>query len=200
MALLVPFVLFAASPKKPRASFYVRDFGATGNGLTKDTAAFQRALDTCAVSGGGEVRVPAGRYLIGSIQIGNRTMLRLEKDSVLAGTPDLEDYPIMDVRWEGRWQRGHRALICLVHLEDTGIIGPGRIEGNRAVAFGKGMRGAPVIKSVSYVNLLWDGPIGKTRGFFEIGSPILGVHILFIFAVSRNERQFKVGQCLGGDS
>src|SRR5262249_38904002 len=57
-------------------TYNVRDFGATGDGTNLDTAAFQKALDTCAVSGGGEVVVPAGHYLIGSVQLGNRTILR----------------------------------------------------------------------------------------------------------------------------
>ncbi len=100
--------------------------------------------------------VPAGKYLIGSIQIGFRTTLRLEKDSVLMGSPDLEDYPVMDVRWEGRWQQGHRALIYAANVDNTGIIGPGRIEGNRAVAFGKGKRGAPVLEPISCKNLRWE--------------------------------------------
>jgi polygalacturonase len=90
--------LFAAGATKPKFSFNVRNFGATGNGTIEDTAAIQKALDTCAVSGGGEVAVPAGKYLIGSIQMGDRTILRLEKDSVLMGSPDLADYPIMDIR------------------------------------------------------------------------------------------------------
>ena len=46
-----------------RAPFNVLTFGATGNGTTKDTAAFQKALDTCAAAGGGDVIVPAGNYL-----------------------------------------------------------------------------------------------------------------------------------------
>ena len=149
--------LFSAGATKPKLSFNVRAFGATGNGTTKDTAAFQKALDTCAVSGGGEVVVNAGKYLIGSIQMGNRTILRLEKDSVLMGSPDLADYPIMDVRWEGRWQPGHRALIYSANVDHTGIIGPGRIEGNRAVAFGKEMRGAPVLEPISCTDLRWEG-------------------------------------------
>jgi polygalacturonase len=157
--LLIMLGLFAYGAQKPKlASFNVRSFGATGDGVAKDTAAFQKALDTCAVSGGGEVVVPAGKYLIGSIQIGNRTILRLEKDSVLMGSPDLADYPIMDIRWEGRWQQGHRALIYSGNVDHTGIIGPGRIEGNRAVAFGKGgMRGAPVLEPISCNDLLWEG-------------------------------------------
>jgi hypothetical protein len=41
----------------------VRDFGATGDGVADDTAAFQTALDDTAKSGG-RVFVPGGRYLI----------------------------------------------------------------------------------------------------------------------------------------
>jgi polygalacturonase len=116
------------------ASFSVRSFGAVGDGKTKDTTAFQKALDTCAVSGGGEVIVPAGTYLIGSVQIGFHTTLRLEKDAVIRGSGDLNDYPMMDIRWEGRWQSGHRALIYAGDVDHVGIVGPGRIEGNATAA------------------------------------------------------------------
>jgi len=124
-------VIFVATCAALNAATYnVRDFGATGDGTTKDTKAFQKALDTCAVNGGGDVLVPAGKYLIGSIQIGNRTILRLEKDTVLAGSADIEDYPLIDIRWEGRWQPGHRGLIYATAVDHIGIIGPGRIEGS----------------------------------------------------------------------
>jgi len=150
-----------AGPGKPVAAtavFNVRDFGAIGDGTTKDTVAFQKALDTCAVSGGGEVLVPAGKFLIGSVQIGYRTILRLEKDTIIAGSPDLADYPLIDVRWEGRWQPGHRALIYAANVDHTGIVGPGRIEGNNAAtALVGGVRGAPVLESISCTDLRWEG-------------------------------------------
>lgn len=41
----------------------VREFGAKGDGVTDDTAAFQKALDETGANGG-IVRVPAGNYLI----------------------------------------------------------------------------------------------------------------------------------------
>jgi len=47
------------------------DFGAKGDGRNLDTIAFQTALDRAA--GGGEVVVPAGTYLIGSV--GPQSML-----------------------------------------------------------------------------------------------------------------------------
>jgi polygalacturonase len=155
--LILLWGIFAVGATNPKPSYNVRSFGAIGDGTAKNTAAFQKALDTCAVSGGGEVIVPAGKYQIGSIQIGNRTILRLEKDSILMGSPDLNDYPIMDIRWEGRWQQGHRSLIYAANVDHTGIIGPGRIEGNRAVAFGKeNKRGALVLEPISCTDVRWE--------------------------------------------
>ena len=153
------FILLAPgafSKEQPRATFNVRDFGATGNGTNKDTVTFQKALDTCAVNGGGEVLVPAGKYLIGSVPMGNRTFLRLEKDSVITGSSDLADYPMLDIRWEGRWQPGHRALIYSANVDHTGIIGPGRIEGNPAVAAPQNPRGVVVLEPISCNDVRWE--------------------------------------------
>jgi len=138
-------------------SFNVRDFGAVGDGTNKDTIALQKALDACAVAGGGEVIVPAGDYLIGSVQIGTRTVLRLEKGSVLTGSPDTNDYPMMDIRWEGRWQPGRRALIYSANVDHTGIIGPGRLEGNPAVAAPQNPRGAVVLEPIACNDVRWEG-------------------------------------------
>jgi polygalacturonase len=141
-----------AAPKQ----WDVRAFGALGDGKTKDTAAFQKALDACAVSGGGEVVVPAGNYLVGSVQLGNRTLLRLSKESVITGSPDLTDYPMMDVRWEGRWEPGHRALIYAANVDGSGIVGPGRIEGNAEAAAPQNPRGAVVLEAISCNHVRWE--------------------------------------------
>jgi polygalacturonase len=139
------------------APFNVHDFGAVGDGTNKDTVAFQKALDACAVAGGGDVLVPAGKYLIGSVQIGNRTILRLAKDSIITGSPDATDYPMMDIRWEGRWQPGRRALIYSANVDHTGIIGPGHIEGNSAVAAPQNPRGVVVLEPISCNDVRWEG-------------------------------------------
>jgi polygalacturonase len=153
---LLAFPLFAAEAAS-KSSFSVRNFGATGDGTTKDTVAFQKALDTCAVNGGGEVVVPTGKFLIGSIQIGNRTILRLDKDAVIVGSPDAADYPMMDIRWEGRWQPGRRALVYSANVDHTGIIGPGRIEGNPAVAAPQNPRGSVVLEPINCNDVRWEG-------------------------------------------
>lgn len=127
-----------------QASLNVRHFGATGDGVTKDTAAFQRAIDACAAANGGEVVVPAGNYLIGSIELKSYTVLRLKKGAHLIGSPDLEDYPITKVRWEGRWVDGHRGLIYAHTATHIGVVGPGKISGN-PVLTGRAMPRRPVL-------------------------------------------------------
>jgi len=127
-----------------REPLNVRAFGAAGDGATKDTAAFQKALDSCAAANGGEVLVPAGNYLIGSIQLKSATTLRLEKGANLLGSPDLDDYPVIKVRWEGHWIDGHRALIFAQDAAHIRIVGPGKISGNPALG-GRAMPRRPVI-------------------------------------------------------
>src|SRR3974377_833446 len=102
-AILALLLGHAGCKSASRAPLDVRAFGAAGNGKTKDTAAFQKALDACAAGGGGEVLVPAAESLIGSIELKSGTTLRLAKEAYLLGSPDLEDYPVTKVRWEGRW-------------------------------------------------------------------------------------------------
>ncbi len=138
-------------------TFNVRDFGAQGDGVTADTVAFQKTLDRCAVSGGGRVIVPEGRYLIGSIQMGYQTILKLEPNSVIVGSSDPNDYPMIDIRWEGRWQPGRRGLIYTSNVDHTGIIGPGRIQGNPRMAASQNPRGAVVLEPVNCNDVRWEG-------------------------------------------
>jgi len=118
---------------RPQIALSVRDFGATGDGVTKDTVAIQQALDRCAVLGGGEVLVPAGNYLTGAIALRSNTTLRLEKDAGILGTPDFADYPVTQVRWEGKWIQGHTGLIYAIGASNIGVMGPGKIVGNPAL-------------------------------------------------------------------
>jgi polygalacturonase len=111
----------------------IRDFGAQGDGITKDTAAIQGAIDRCHVLGGGEVLVPAGNYLTGAIALRSHTALRLAKDATILGSADFADYPVTQVRWEGKWIPGHIGLIHALDADRIGVIGPGKIIGNAAL-------------------------------------------------------------------
>jgi polygalacturonase len=118
---------------KPGVTLNVRDFGATGDGTTKDTAAIQQAIDRCWALGGGQALVPPGNYLTGALAMKSNTILRLEKDAAIVGTPDFADYPITQVRWEGKWIPGRIALIYAIDANRIGVVGPGKIVGNPAL-------------------------------------------------------------------
>ena len=63
LALILTISLLAlTSNLATSAEFNLRPHGATGNGTTRDTAAIQKAIDTCAQAGGGEVLYPKGTY------------------------------------------------------------------------------------------------------------------------------------------
>ena len=105
----------------------VRDLGATGDGKTKDTLAIQQALDRCNVLGGGEVLVPPGDYLTAALVLRSNTILRLDEGASFMGSPDIADYPMTQVRWEGRWIKGYGAFISAQNAENITIIGKGKI-------------------------------------------------------------------------
>jgi polygalacturonase len=112
-----------------RVTLNIRDLGAKGDGTTKDTEAIQQAIDRCSVLGGGEVLAPAGNYLTGAIALRSNTILRLDKDAAIIGTPDFDDYPVTQVRWEGKWIAGRVGLIYAIDADHIGVVGPGKIVG-----------------------------------------------------------------------
>src|SRR5262245_22563242 len=57
--------------------YNVCDFGAKGDGATLDTAAVQAAIDACAGDKGGTVLVPAGDFVIGTIELKSNVTLHL---------------------------------------------------------------------------------------------------------------------------
>ena len=116
-----------------KLSLNVRDFDAKGDGATKDTAAIQRAIDRCSTFGGGEVVIPAGNYLTGAIALRSDVFIRLEKGAVITGTGDFDDYPVTQVRWEGKWIPGRVGLFYAIGARHFGISGPGEIVGNPAL-------------------------------------------------------------------
>ena len=122
-----------AETAKPAVHLNVRDLGATGDGKTKDTLAIQQTLDRCAVLGGGEVLVPPGEYLTGALVLRSNTTLRLDEGASLTGSPDIADYPMTQVRWEGRWIKGYGAFVSAQNAENITIIGKGKIIASPAI-------------------------------------------------------------------
>ncbi|HEY1872007.1 MAG TPA: glycosyl hydrolase family 28-related protein, partial [Chitinophagaceae bacterium] len=66
--------------------YNVKDFGATGDGVTLDSKAINTAIETAAVKGGGDILFPPGKYLSGSIRLKSNIHLVLQQGSVLIAT------------------------------------------------------------------------------------------------------------------
>jgi polygalacturonase len=71
----------------------VRNYGAKGDGVTKDTLALQKAIDGCAQQGGGVVRLAGGTFLTAPIELKSRITLEVAADATLLGSQDVADYP-----------------------------------------------------------------------------------------------------------
>jgi polygalacturonase len=151
-------LFFGVFTVKAGGEFNVQDFGATGNGTTPDTAAIQKALDACAAAGGGTVLLPVGDYLIGSLSIGNNTTLRMEGRVNLIGSANIADYPLEQVRFEGEFVSGHRALLSARNASNVTIAGHGFIFGPPiSVSRLREPRGPVLIEFTGCTNVTLDG-------------------------------------------
>ena len=139
---VLAFVLICAAGARAAvgnaAAIDVRAFGAIGDGVAKDTAALQRAIDACAATGG-RVVVPPGTYLTGSIWLKDGVELHLQEGATLLGSPDLADYNEPDAYPQNHgsvregWSAKH--LILAVEKRNVSITGRGTIDGNGRAFF-----------------------------------------------------------------
>jgi polygalacturonase len=131
LALCCCALAFAADttqPAKPVCN--IIDFGAISDGKTLNTAAIQKAIDTCNAAGGGRVIVPAGTFLTAPINLCSNLDFHLEAGATLLFSPNRSDYPLVPSSWEGRDTLLCEAPITGNNLHDISITGPGTIDGN----------------------------------------------------------------------
>ncbi len=81
-----------AESSTPAGRLKVRAFGAKGDGVSKDTAAVQDAIDTCARSGGGTVHFSPGTYLCSSLHLRSGVTLWLAAGAIIKGSMENGDY------------------------------------------------------------------------------------------------------------
>jgi len=119
----------------------VRAFGAKGDGATLDTAAVQAAIDACHRDRGGVVLVPAGDFVVGTLELKSDVTLHLAAQGRLLGSAKPEHYRAGNGVPPGN---GNVVLISAANAENVCIEGRGTIDGDGAAFFnGRGDNTGP---------------------------------------------------------
>ncbi|MFI5161264.1 MAG: glycoside hydrolase family 28 protein [Sphingobacteriales bacterium] len=119
-----------------KSIYNVLSFGAKADGNASDTKAINRAIDSAAAEGGGQVYFPAGNYLSGSIHLKSNISLYLEQGATLIATDqypaseyDAAEQTVNTTYQDYGHSHFHDAFIWGENLHDVSILGPGMIWG-----------------------------------------------------------------------
>lgn len=106
---------------------YLNDSEVCNKGKKLVTRIIQQKLDDIAQSGGGELVIPAGKYLIGSLNLPSNLILRLEAGAELLASDNIEDY--QHIKTCSMAELSYRALLYARGQHNITLCGPGHIEG-----------------------------------------------------------------------
>lgn len=112
-----------------------KDYIITSHGVKNDstkiqTTAIQKVIDQAEADGGGRIVVPKGTFLTGALFFKPGTTLHLKEGGCIKGSDDIENFPLLPSRMEGRSIYYYAALINAYHVDGFQITGPGMINGN----------------------------------------------------------------------
>jgi hypothetical protein len=126
-------------------TYNIVDFGAKGDGKTLDTQALQSAIDACNRDRGGTVLIPAGVFVIGTVELKSNVTLYISTQGTLLGSADGNQYHAADaipLRGDSTLGDGNVGLLYAVNAENVTIDGTGTIDGQGA-QFRSPSRGVP---------------------------------------------------------
>ncbi|MFT4156287.1 glycoside hydrolase family 28 protein [Parafilimonas sp.] len=110
----------------------VTRFGAIGDSITDNTLFIQKAIDSCAETGG-KVYFPRGIFLTATLYLKSHVTLDLSGGAVILGIADFKKYPYLNagIHFYGEdWAK--QSLIFCKDQEDVSIEGNGIIDGQGA--------------------------------------------------------------------
>ena len=125
--------------------YNVRAFGAKGDGVALDTAALQAAIDACTKDGGGTVLVPAGTFVIGTVELKSNVTLHIAAGAKVLGSADGKQYHAVDaipLHGDSTLEDGNWALFFAVEAKNVTVEGPGTVDGQGG-EFHSAVRGTP---------------------------------------------------------
>lgn len=109
----------------PAKIFSANDYGAVNDGKTVSSPAIQKAIDACAAKGGGVVTLKPGTYVSGAIFLKDKVNLRIDKNVLILGSQNFDDYPEMDTRIAGIEMKWPSALINIINVKYATVSGEG---------------------------------------------------------------------------
>lgn len=154
-------------PRIPNRTFDVKDFGVKADGVTKDSQAINRALETAEKAGGGTVRFGPGTYFTGMLQLRSRVGIHLDKGATILFSTDPADYPVVLTRWEGTECMNYSGLIYGRDLEDIAITGEGTFDGQGAAWWPWSKRSGPTLTRLRELGETTDDPTQRVFGTVE---------------------------------
>ncbi|MEP6901630.1 MAG: glycosyl hydrolase family 28 protein [Actinomycetota bacterium] len=111
----------------------IMTYGGVGDGQTVNTKALQKAIDDCNRNGGGEVLVPTGVFIIGTVYLKSNVNLHLTSGAVIRGSSNLNDYEPYTP--EKPFAPIHKGMFFAENAENISITGEGQIDGSGDVFF-----------------------------------------------------------------
>ncbi|WP_364147709.1 glycoside hydrolase family 28 protein [Paenibacillus sp. LPE1-1-1.1] len=118
------------TPSFPEKQYSIVDFGAIGDGLTMNTEAVNRAIETCFSEGGGTVNIPPGIWLTGPIQLKSGINLHAQQGALVLFSRNFDDYPLIPTSYEGIRTVRCMSNIYGENLTDVAITGKGIFDGS----------------------------------------------------------------------
>lgn len=106
--------------------YNIIDYGAVPDGITTNTLAIQNAINSASADSNGNVIIPKGRFVTGTIELKSGVTLHLSKGAVLLGSVNILDYYFLSQTTATyHW----KSLILAVAARDVKITGQGIIDG-----------------------------------------------------------------------
>ena len=123
-------LILATASLTEAKDYRVTDYGVVTDSTIVQTSAIQNVIDKAEAEGGGNIVLPQGTFLSGALFFKPGTSFTLESGAVLKGSDNIDDYPLIPSRMEGRSIYYHAALVNAYHVDGFQICGPGMINGN----------------------------------------------------------------------
>ncbi len=173
--------------------FNVLDYGAKGDGETKNTTAIQKTIDACTK--GGTVYIPSGVFVSGALYMKSDMTLYIAEGGILKGSEEVKDYyPLIMNRFEGWEMKTLASLLNAGTLNRDGSYNVVNlsIEGKGTIYGGGSKLGAAMIKEVGMrgrgrLICIMNGQNINIQGLNIENSPCWTIHYIYCDAVTLHD-------------